>query len=224
MSPQPDENRSPEEVEQTVADYLQAHPDFFERHPNLLSSIELSHQSDGTPSLIERQVKTLREEEARHKQQLEELMEVARENEEINQRLHQLTLTLIDTIDFDEAINALQDKLYDDFKAEGVEFHLFSHYDEESNPDLDGFKEFLEQGKPWCGQLGAEKRTYLFGPQAEDIQSTAMIPIEGEGVLGVLAIGSSDINRFHPDKGTEYLNRLGDIISKTLEVVSEPGF
>jgi uncharacterized protein YigA (DUF484 family) len=224
MSQQPEENRPTEELEQTVANYLKSHPDFFERHPDLLRSLELAHQSEGAPSLIERQVKTLREEEARHKQQLEELMAVARENEDINQRLHQLTLTLIDTVDFDEAINALQDKLYDDFKAEGVEFHLFSHYDEEAHPDLDGFKDFLDQGKPWCGQLDPEKRTYLFGPQAEDIQSTAMIPIEAEGVLGVLAIGSSDVNRFHPDKGTEYLNRLGDIISKTLEVVSEPGF
>ncbi len=224
MSPQPDETVTSEQMEQAVVDYLKDHPDFFERHPGLLSSLDLAHQSNGTSSLIERQVKTLRDEASRYKQQLDTLMAVARENEEINQRLHDLTLTLIDTIDFDEAINALQDKLHDDFKAEGVEFHLFSHYDEEAHPDLDGFKDFLEIGKPWCGQLDPEKRTYLFGPQAEDIQSTAMIPIEGEGVLGVLAIGSSDIDRFHPDKGTEYLTRLGDIISKTLEVVSEPGF
>jgi uncharacterized protein YigA (DUF484 family) len=211
-------------LEQQVADYLESHPDFFERHPELLQQLELTHQSNGAPSLIERQVKNLREEAARYRHKLEKLIAVAHENEELNQRLHKLTVTLIDTVDFDEAINALQDRLHEDFGAEAVELHLFSNTDLEHSPDLDGFKPFIDAGKPWCGQLDPERRAYLFGPQADDVRSSAMIPIRDEGVLGVLAIGSTDARRFQTNLGTDYLARLGEIVSKTLEVVSEPGY
>ena len=54
-------------------------------------------------------------------------------------------------------------------------------------------------------------------------QSTVLIPIKSEGVLGLLVIGSADKDRFCADMGTEYLQRLGEIISRTLEVVLEPG-
>ena len=40
----------------------------------------------------------------------------------------------------------------------------------------------------------------------------------------MVAIGSQDADRYHPKIGTVYLARLGEIVSKTLEVLSEPGF
>ena len=144
---------------------------------------------------------------------------------ELNKRLHRLTLTLIDAVTFDEVIDVLQDQLHDDFKAEAVELHLFTaaEADRESNPDLNGFREFLDNGRPRCGRLSEAQLSFLFGPQAEDIKSTALIPIEGQGLLGLLAFGSLNPDRFDSDMGTEYLTRLGQIVSKTLEVVSEPG-
>lgn len=215
-----------QDSEQIVIQYLESHPDFFEHHSALLERLELAHQSGGAVSLIERQVATLREQSDNYKQQLEEFIAVARENELLNDRLHDLTLALIDNIEFEEVLNTLQDKLHDDFQAEAVELHLFSagEADGESNPDLDGFRDFLDKGMPECGRLSSQQLTYLFGLQAEDIQSTAMIPILGEGLLGILAIGSHSEHRFHPGMGTDYLTRLGEIVSKTLEVISEPGF
>jgi len=144
----------------------------------------------------------------------------------MNRRLHRLTLTLIETVTFDEVVNALEDNLHDDFEAEAMELRLFSaaEADRENNPELDGFAEFLDSRTPKCGRLPQAQLSYLFGPQAEDILSTALIPIRGQGLLGLLAFGSTSHHRFHPGMGTEYLTRLGEIVSKTLEVVSEPGF
>lgn len=226
MNTQSGETVSQDELEQTVVQYLQEQPDFFTRHPQLLQALDLSHQSGGAVSLIERQVKGLREEAARYRRQLEELVGVARENEELNRRIHLLTLTLIEAVSFDEVINALEDKLHEDFRAEAVELHLFSsaEADREAHPELDGFRDFLDAGRPRCGRLPQAQLEYLFGPQAGDVRSTALIPVIGQGLLGLLAIGSYDNDRFHPGMGTEYLTRLGEIVSKTLEVVSEPGF
>lgn len=226
MSSQQETSLATEELEQTVCSYLRDNRDFFERHPELLREIELPHQSGGAVSLIERQISSLRKESGQYKEKLDELIAVARENEELNRRLHKLTLTLLDCLDFEEVVNALQDRLHDDFRAEAVELHLFfsDEVDREDNPDLDGFRTFLDNGIPQCGPLPLVQLAFLFGPQAEDIKSTALIPIEQEGILGVLAIGSQSEQRFHPGMGTDYLSRLGEVVSKTLEVVSEPGF
>ena len=225
MSPQPEPTGDDQEIASLLTGYLAEHPDFFDRNPELLASLVLPHSSGKAVSLIERQVTALRQQAEQSRRRLEEFVAIARENELLNERLHHLTLHLIGCGDFDEVVNTLQDLLHDDFRAEAVELHLYStsEADYQNNPDLDGFRDFLNGEKPRCGRLTEEQLKYLFGPQAEDIASTALIPIKGEGLLGVLAIGSHSEHRFHPGMGTDYLIRLGEIVSKTLEVVSEPG-
>ncbi|MCP4283612.1 MAG: DUF484 family protein [Gammaproteobacteria bacterium] len=222
QSEQPCDTESREEI---VAAFIRDNPDYFTHYPELLRQLELPHNSGDAVSLIERQVKALREETAGYKQKLDKLIAVALENEKLNKRLHHLTLTLIEAATFDEVINALEDEFHDDFQAEAMELHLFSSVeaDRETNPDLDGFGKFLDAAIPQCGHLSHAKLEYLFGPQAEQILSTALIPIKAQGLLGLLAFGSYRDHRFHPEMGTEYLTRLGEIVSKTLEVVSEPG-
>jgi uncharacterized protein YigA (DUF484 family) len=226
MNQQSEEILPEQDMETAVVEYLTRNGDFFERNPSLLNLLHLPHQSGGAVSLVERQVNSLRKQADDYKRQMEQFITVARENELLNERLHRLTLDLIDCIDFNEVVNTLQDKLRDDFRAEAVELHLYSQAeaDLDSNPDLDGFREVVDSASPRCGALSGKKLEYLFGPQAEDIQSTALIPIRGEGLIGILAIGSHNKQRFHPGMGTDYLKRLGEIVSKTLEVVSEPGF
>jgi hypothetical protein len=226
MNLQSEQPQDREVGEELVAEYLRGHPDFFANYPDLLKDLELTHESGGAVSLIERQVRALREETAGYKRQLDRLIQVARENEALNSRLHHLMLTLTEAATFDEVVDALEDQFHDDFQAEAMELKLFSaaEADRESNPDLDGFGKFLDNAIPQCGHLPHSKLEYLFGTQAEQIQSTALIPIKGQGLLGLLAFGSYSRHRFNPEMGTEYLTRLGEIVSKTLEVVSEPGF
>lgn len=225
MSPQSEPTPDYSEIEQSLIAYLNENPDFFDRNPDLLTRLRLSHTNGEAVSLIERQVAVLREQAEQDRRKLEEFVAIARENELLNERLHQLTVKLIECCDFDEVVNTLQDLLHDNFRAEAVELLLYSTSEVEQsiNPDLDGFRDFLDSNRPRCGRLPGERLEYLFGPQAEDIASTALIPIKGEGLLGVLAIGSHSEHRFHPGMGTDYLIRLGEIVSKTLEVVSEPG-
>ena len=44
-----------------VAQYLKQHPDFFDSHPELLEHLHVPHGGNGTVSLVERQLKVLRE-------------------------------------------------------------------------------------------------------------------------------------------------------------------
>ena len=58
--------------EQSVKDYLAAHPDFFENHASLLSSLHLPHSTGGAVSLVERQVSVLRQKDLKLEKQLKD--------------------------------------------------------------------------------------------------------------------------------------------------------
>jgi uncharacterized protein YigA (DUF484 family) len=218
-----------EDFETQLADYLNEHPDFFLHHPDLLSEIEIPHESGGAVSLVERQVETLRKQLRETRHRLKGVMEIARHNHSLQERMHRLTLELIDAATFDEVLNALEDELHDDFKADAMELRLFSssrvdeHLEGALNEQAETFQQFFNQNRPICGQLEPQQLSYIFGTESDRIASTALIPLKSEGVLGLLAIGSVDPKRFAPHHGTDFLTRLGEIISRTLQAVSLPG-
>jgi uncharacterized protein YigA (DUF484 family) len=212
--------------EQQVADYLVAHPDFLARHPEVLAAVDIPHPTGDAVSLIERQVRALRDQSGRYRSQLEGLLNVARENDALAKRLHRLTIALIETHSFDEVLNTLQDELREQFKADAVEMKLFATeqlnaHAHEAGPAL--FSDFLARGRPNCGRLDREKLEYLFGPQAGETGSAALIPLQAPPLAGVLAIGSRDPERFHAGKSVDFLQRLAEVVSAKLQSASSPG-
>lgn len=226
-STEPNTNEPDEEKE--VADYLVAHPGFFERHLELLRDLRIPHPSSGQAiSLLERQVMTLRDQVKRYRSQFDDLIQVARENDRLSRQLHELTLALIEAHSLEEVLNTLQDELRSQFQADAVELRLFSTADLEravnqGEPGPALFRDFMSKGRPTCGVLQQEQLAYLFGSQAAETGSVALVPITGERTMGILAIGSRDADRFHPGKGTDFLRRLGEVVSRTLQVMTEPG-
>lgn len=221
-----DIGQTADDREEQVAAFLIAHPDFFNRHPDALAAIDIPHPTGDAVSLIERQVRTLREQTAVYRRQLEDLVGVARENDSLAKRLHRLTLALIETHSFDEVLNTLQDELREQFQADSVEMKLFATeqldaHSHEPGPAL--FSDFIKRGRPNCGRLDKEQLAYLFGSQAGETGSAALIPLTAPPLGGVLAIGSRDPERFHEGKSVDFLQRLAEVVSATLQAASGPG-
>ena len=223
-----------------VAEYLLQHADFFIERPEVLAEIQLKHECNGAISLIEHQVNTLRDQYRKTKNQLESLVQIARENDRLNERMHRLTLAILDAATLNDIHIALDDNLRGDFKADAVNIKLFINPDEATiepdhelmqttfvpmnDPKLNEFKTILGHETPSCGQLKPEQLNYMFGDTADDIKSTAVIPLGGNSCtsvecpfLGILAIGSRDANRFHSSMGTIFLGNLGEIISRAIK-------
>ncbi len=221
------EEVAPDDVlEAQVADYLLTHRDFLDRHPEVLSELDLPHDTGGAVSLVERQIRVLREQTQNYRTQLEGLIEVARENDHLGRRLHRLTLALIEAEEFDELVNILQDELRDQFKADAVELKLFAADELEAHAGEPGpalFRDFMSTSKPTCGQLAQPQLEYLFGSQAGETGSAALIPLQTRTLIGVLAIGSRNPKRFNAGKGVDFLARLGELVERTLQTVSAPG-
>jgi uncharacterized protein len=216
----------------SVADYLQTYPDFFERNSALLAKLRLPHVREGgsTISLVERQVEVLRERNQSLDRKLKELVDVARANDALADRIHRLSQRLIRAKTLLETINAIETSLREDFDAMHSVLVLFL---EDAKPleaeagrflrgasvvdeEIKMFDSLMTAGKPRCGQVRDVQRDYLFGKDSVEIGSVALTPLGVKGALGLLAIGASDAERFHPAMSTEFLSRIGELVTYAL--------
>ncbi len=206
-----------------VAAYLDKHPEFFNEHPDLLAGLRLSHTSGTAVSLIERQVQVLREQNETLKGRLVELVNVARDNDRLNSRMHQMTVDLLRAGSLVELLDTLEDHLRNEFKADAFALRLVGlgeTLQRETGVEvlqIDAgskalFPTSLCDGKPQCGRLKLQQLEFLFGGQARDIESAAVIPLGDHGQDGLLAIGSREMNRFNPCMGTLFLSHLGELL------------
>ncbi|HEX4153528.1 MAG TPA: DUF484 family protein [Steroidobacteraceae bacterium] len=215
----------------SVAEYLQTHPDFFERNGALLAKLRLPHLRDtaATVSLVERQVEVLRERNQTLERKLKELVDVARANDGLAERIHRLTQRLIRAHALPDTVGAIETSLREDFDARNSVMILFMEAAhaldgqgrflrpvEPADPEMKSFESLLQSGKPRCGQVRDAQRDYLFGKDSVEIGSVALTPLGPKGALGLLAIGASDVDRFHPGMSTEFLSRIGELVTYAL--------
>jgi uncharacterized protein YigA (DUF484 family) len=219
-----------ENEEDAIAAYLQHNPDFFERHQALLTRLRVPHARGGsTISLVERQIEVLREKHAALESKLAELVSVARANDALAEKLHGFTRKLLRTRSRAEAVALIEASLREDFDAFNGVLVLIGEYPDlapqrfvravtADDAGLKSFESLFASGKPRCGQVRDTQRDFLFGQDANDIGSVALVPLAHKsGPLGVLALGSTDRDRFHPGMSTEFLGRMADLIADSLD-------
>ncbi len=221
-----------------VKSFLLAYPDFFEDNRTLLDELSIPHGAGGgTVSLVERQVSALRQKNLVLERKLKELIEVARDNDELVKKIHDLTLALMATTTAEDALSVVEQHLRTAFAADNSVLVLFaeiaafkdlpkmrfvrqvSRNDEAVKP----FETFLQTAKPRCGQIRDSQRHYLYQQDADDIGSAALIPLGESAGLGMLAVGSRDSDHFHAGMSTDYLSRIGEVVTAVLERLRRPG-
>jgi uncharacterized protein len=216
--------------EEAVAHYLQGRPDFFERHGTLLLRLKLPHETNGfTVSLIERQVSMLRQRNADLERQLKDLIAVAKVNDALIEKIHQLSVRMLGSADPAERLEQLETSLREDFGAERAALVLFSGGSRDlgerpgfvrriarDDPELRPFSAFIQGGRARCGPLRERQKAVLFDREADSIASAAMLPLGADSSVGFLVIGSRDPAHFHPGKRLDFLNRIGELISVAL--------
>src|ERR1700722_10048282 len=217
--------------EETVVHYLQQNPEFFENHLPLLARLRLPHaRGSSTISLVERQVEWLPGRHASREQKLADFVTVARANDAVAEKLHRFTRRLLRAQTRQSAIEQLEASLREDFDSlhsvlvligeqDAVVPQRFVRMVSTDDVNLKSFESLFTSGKPRCGQARDSQREFLFAADAADIGSVALVPLGDHGSLGVLALGSTDRDRFHPGMSTDFLARLADLIS---DVLSRP--
>jgi uncharacterized protein YigA (DUF484 family) len=217
----------------SIAQYLQTHPDFFERNSGVLAKLRLPHVRNAgqTVSLVERQVDVLRERNQALERKLKDLVDVARSNEQLSDKIHRFARRMIGARSRVDTINALEAALREDFEAMHAVLVLFQPEVPElqtlqgrflrlvarDDSAMKTFETFLAAAKPRCGQVRDAQRDWLFGVNNVEIGSVALAPLGANVRLGFLAIGSSDSERFHPTMSTDFLARIGEHAREALD-------
>ncbi|WNF47088.1 DUF484 family protein [Pseudomonas sp. SG20056] len=222
-----DKQDSPKPLDsETVAAYLRLHPEFFIDHDELIPELRIPHQRGDTVSLVERQVKLLRERNIEMRHRLSQLMDVARDNDRLFDKTRRLVLDLLDASSLEEVVSCVEDSLRREFQVPFVSLILFSEAplpvgrsvsSAEAHQAVGGL---LAGGKTICGVLREHELNFLFGSEdGAQVGSAAVVSISHQGLHGVLAIGSADPQHYKSSLGTLFLGYIAEVLARVV-----PGF
>ncbi len=219
-------------MDDIVSEHLKRHPDFFDKYPEILAAMHLQHDSGAAVSLIERQVSILREQNLQYRHKLDQLIENAKANDALHQRLHQLTLGVMECDSLTTLLDTVRRILEEEFAADEVALRFFvdevpegcagrSEFVVHRPGVLESFETLLSRGKPVCGEFRLTQKRFLFATRAEDVMSMALVPLCDDSCFGLLAIGSYDEAHFNPGQGIDFLAQLAGIVSRAFSTYLE---
>ena len=203
-------SKSATAAEQQLIELLRANPKIFVHHPELLDSMVLA-DSRGTASLLERQIKTLKDRLDEYYSQHEELLQVARENEQISDNLSHILCQLIGYSNLSEFAGEFPLALRKTFIIDEVA--IKTHRGIEQRPsDRNEYNEALrrlQHKHAVCDDRWPSNILALFF--SSDIRSAALIPMLNKeaDIIGILALGAHDESRYQHGLATDHLDRLG---------------
>ncbi len=202
---------------QDVADYLQQHPEFFDEHATLFSTLTVPHPHGGRAiPLAERQMMTLREKNRDLELKVAELLCFGQENDAIAERLARWTRMLLLQRSLRLLPETLTGSLEEIFSVPQVALALWEAADEftEVARASDASAELIEYvgalAAPYCGMplLAAAHALPLFRAQAtarddgtadgaastpatqdvSDVRSIALIPLRRGAAPAVFGV------------------------------------
>jgi uncharacterized protein len=212
-------------TEDDIANFLLNTPDFFERHAQLLATVQLnSPHGNRAVSLQERQAEMLRDKIKAIEQRVMEMIRNGSENMVIADKLQRWTrdlfLTTHDRLLPQKIVDGVQGQFMvpqaaikvwgvapayaDEFFAQGV------------SEDARTFASSLSSC--YCGiNSGFEAAGWLPDPNAA--QSLALIPLRAGAspqAFGLMVLASPDGQRFNSNMGTDFLERIAELASAAL--------
>ncbi len=208
-----------------VENYLQIHPEFFAEHLHLLEKLDIPQPSGGAVSLIAKQLEIFKKRYSDLENQLTELIEIARDNDATFDRMHRLTLALLDAQTVEQVLKNLDIVLSECFLTDFVTLRIIDEnapasvggiFLKPSSKDLKPFHQDFLTREPRCGKLTAPQGKVLFGGFAKEVKSCAVIPLIFTELEGLLVIGSRDENRFHASMGHFFLTQIGELVATRL--------
>jgi|WetSurMetagenome_2_1015567.scaffolds.fasta_scaffold11229_5 uncharacterized protein len=199
-----------EDVEQ----YLQNNPQFFEEHAEMLTKISLPHPHGGrTISLSERQLLALREKNKELEKRLGELIAFAEDNDALQHKVHEFVVALFAARDLVTLQEMIPHLLRDIFAIPHAVLRLW----QAAPPSAEVLAFADAQAQPVCLHHAAHDTAAWFGEYAAQLRSYAYLPLHaGSETAGLLVLASEDKQRFYPEMGTVFLERIAEAVASAL--------
>jgi uncharacterized protein YigA (DUF484 family) len=215
-------------TEDDIANYLANTPGFFERHAELLGTVQLtSPHGNRAVSLQERQAEMLREKIKLLEQRIMEMMRNGNDNVILSNKILRWAGNLLQGSDVRQLPRQLAIDIEQQFAVPQVGLRLWDvAADFAAEPFAQGVSDDLKSfatslTEPFCGlNTGFESVNWLETPAS--ITSLALIPLRvgpsgsSTPAFGLLVLASSDAQRFTSGMGTDFLARIGELASAAL--------
>ncbi len=218
-------------TEDDIANFLVNTPDFFQRHAELLATVQFtSPHSNRAVSLQERQAEMLREKIKVLEHRIMDMIRHGSENVMLSDKILRWARALLQTTDLQSLPTQIAQAIRTQFSVPQVGIRVWAlapdyaeqPYAQGVSDDAKVFADSLSE--PFCGvNTGFEAVNWLEDPAS--VTSLALIPLRsgdaanpgGPGsVFGMLVLASPDAQRFHSGMGTDFLARIGDMASAAL--------
>ena len=214
-------------AEKVVA-YLQDHVNFFYDHPELVRELKIPTDSGAAVSLVEFQLRKLREQIQLLERENDHMIETARINSVLFEKTRALVLSLLNAGDLDDLSVVLDEKLANGFDIPIVRLLLSDQFNVPDSIALISpikAQEFKEGGnlahaisdkEPWVGRLNADRRKQLFGKEFQAVESCATMALIRGHTYGLLALGHPDATHFQSSQDTLFLEHIGEALAMIL--------
>lgn len=211
-----------------IAAYLQDHLDFFEQHPTLVRELKIPTDSGVAISLVEYQLRKLREQIQQLERENDHMIETARINSVLFEKTRTLVLSLLDARDLDDLAVVLDEKLASGFDIPVVRLLLSDQFNVPDSLTMiqpikaasleDGgqLAQAVSDKEPWVGRVTKDRKNQLFGDESSAVESCATLALVRGHTYGVLALGHPDPTHFQSNQDTLFLDHIGEALAMIL--------
>ncbi|NNC54949.1 MAG: DUF484 family protein [Pseudomonadales bacterium] len=217
--------------DQQVLDHLRANPDFFRHHPEAIASLTLPHNSGAAVSLVERQVAVLRERSIQSRRKLSELVDVAKDNDQLFGRTQALVLALLQASSLDALHTQTISQFRNSFEVQQTAL-LFLTSSKNSHGALvaseqcrdrqvanENIGQLIDAPETFCGVLRDVESEFIFGSSA-GTASAAVASREVDAELTILlAVANDDSDHYSQNTGTLFIDYIADILALRLQQI-----
>ena len=193
--------------------YLLENTDFFLSRESLVSELSFKHDAEGASSLLEMQVRKLRDEQSRLMDMLTGFVSTGKENEELFFKSKNLTLSLISSNKFDEVKKTVEHFFQENFEVDSCILETLSDAELQKLEKITGLD--MNKDAIHMGPLSKEKMAAFFSNDA--IKSAVISVMKLEKGFGLLKVGSIEATKYLGDGDTTFIEYIRDVIVRVLE-------
>ena len=212
--------------ERDVAEFLLMNPNFFKSNPDVLNALEINHNSEGTVSLVQKQVENLRNDYNSTLENLAQFLENAKENERIFSLTKKITLALLEQENITDLIGELEKRFINDFGASVCKVLFFGGEINKlpkgrvvgKDLAIKSLGELIKPNQIYSGPIDVDSKAkkFLFGNK-ESIKECVLVSLKTKSVTAILMLGSNTNDKYSPEKDSLFLEFISDVASSLID-------
>ena len=207
-------------TENEIAEYLKAHPEFIAKYLDPLSAPTSNKQNFTTDhkviALADRQIPQLQQKIRTLESQIDVFLENGRRNEEIWDSILSSMVALFEIMPRDLSPEAISSVLRKHLNIEECRVFIFSANQENTSKEEKTFANFIiHTNGPRCLLVAPEETKHF--TKSWLLTSSAYIPLSIKNSIGILIFSSSNEQKFDPSIDTQFLGRIGNIVSTAID-------